>query len=1023
MPTIQRFAEILLSLPEIQIISPGTSPSGKVTPNYRVFFADEWLNEGPDPSHEYDLVVEALRKFHLILELCNILEHYCVVTSSYDPNSFFGPDLSIFYWAQEQYRNFQEVLERHFAELLVDPVIQSIIGDLVRWVTPPDSGISHPFQPKKMYNLHTFTESAIGFPGIINNTWHQIACKQFGKKFNFRYWVDHFNYLDFGNWLEYLHQLKYNPSKAHIKGDEIKNQIFIKMRAINRLRQFFQSQARDVISQKARTISCEEYRNVQPFSQFSLVGEIWYLYSKLNGAMDEMTVQQIRSDFPDFSIAKLTAAEISNLTQIPGIGGNKYHYQFDLVGLSSNVKVNEGNRVLILPDELRDLRNQKALYAWTFDIRDMVWISSIGGYHITTESSSQDLLGNYRGTVLTPKQVPNWFLFPTSFDAWTGKLANEKREGLLQNNNFGNSWLADRLAYLWDLSQMPTLALPASLDFEIQEICLYYPEILEMLIPNPPVVIGSLPPLHTRVSPPPDPSQHRAIVNALCRIISGIQGPPGTGKSATIAALIDEFLERNVKRTPLRVLVTAFSYAAIRVLIDKIRNMKDRSGAPTAAAQAQLVFIRSDGQDPIDPVPWLSPVDDLVRKGSSWQWNGKSKTVTPQKLLNGLLQSPVIIFANAYSLYNLQERVSEDFYFDLIIVDEASQVPTDQIMASFQYLTPAQVTLALSNPLLTIVSNKTEVQDLQLISPPLIPPTDLTQVVIVGDYNQLPPVQPIQPPRRFLPVLESLFSYYVKYHRISNTQLDINYRSHQDIVDFTKMLGIYRSLTSNSFNATRILPITTSSVTDKWLQEMLDPNKVVVSIIHKRPYDMGVSPLEAHIVVSIVIQYFQLRLPATVQDEQKLWEEQIGIVSPHNAQGKTIIQQIYNILTTKNLSKLPPQTLMGCLKRTIYSVEKFQGSDRDLIIATIGVTDKDQLEGEETFIYDLNRFNVLTSRAKSKVILVCGEQYLNYIPRDQDVMDYAARIRKYTYNFCTRSLPISIPNESGVLEKVEIRWH
>ena len=67
----------------------------------------------------------------------------------------------------------------------------------------------------------------------------------------------------------------------------------------------------------------------------------------------------------------------------------------------------------------------------------------------------------------------------------------------------------------------------------------------------------------------------------------------------------------------------------------------------------------------------------------------------------------------------------------------------------------------------------------------------------------------------------------------------------------------------------------------------------------------------------------------------------------------------------------------GELKKAIVSVEKFQGSDRSLIIATMGISDNDQLAAEEEFIYDLNRFNVLTSRAKSKVILLCSRNFLD----------------------------------------------
>ena len=49
------------------------------------------------------------------------------------------------------------------------------------------------------------------------------------------------------------------------------------------------------------------------------------------------------------------------------------------------------------------------------------------------------------------------------------------------------------------------------------------------------------------------------------------------------------------------------------------------------------------------------------------------------------------------------------------------------------------------------------------------------------------------------------------------------------------------------------------------------------------------------------------------------------------------------------------------------------------------------LAAEEAFIYDLNRFNVLTSRAKQKMLLLCSRTFLDYIPGDRDIMPCASR--------------------------------
>jgi superfamily I DNA and/or RNA helicase len=85
-----------------------------------------------------------------------------------------------------------------------------------------------------------------------------------------------------------------------------------------------------------------------------------------------------------------------------------------------------------------------------------------------------------------------------------------------------------------------------------------------------------------------------------------------------------------------------------------------------------------------------------------------------------------------------------------------------------------------------------------------------------------------------------------------------------------------------------------------------------------------------------------------------------------------------------------------------------------IIIASIRISDKGQLKAEEEFIYDLNRFNVLTSRAKSKAILVCSENFLDYLPKRHQIMESVEKIRKFTYDFCNNSKSINISNETVV---------
>ena len=113
---------------------------------------------------------------------------------------------------------------------------------------------------------------------------------------------------------------------------------------------------------------------------------------------------------------------------------------------------------------------------------------------------------------------------------------------------------------------------------------------------------------------------------------------------------------------------------------------------------------------------------------------------------------------------------------------------------------------------------------------------------------------------------------------------------------------------------------------------------------------------------------------------------------------------------------------MFLLKNSIYSVEKFQGSDRELIISTIGLSDRDQISAESEFIFDLNRFNVLTSRAKSKIILIASKRFLRFIPNKREIMKEADQIRRYAFEYCNKFVDIQLKNEKDKNEKVQLRY-
>ncbi len=972
------------------------------------------INKGYDDVSEVKLAEKIIYKLRDLLKLCNIIENYVVVESS-KAGRFFGPITSIFYWSRRQLHNFEDLLERSLSQIVDSPITAAAFESIISLFTPSDSEVKHPYQHKKLFNLQEFAETVFGFPGVLSYTWHEIAEKELQNVIvNRKYWIPHFNYMDFNNWHEFL--LENDAQKRLKKASSLKRQLMFKVRTINNLRIFLQINGSQVVSKYSRVISDSMIKEIYLGTEFHSIAHVWYLFSKYTGAMDEIEVENFRTIYPEFSIGKLAAGRIKNL-QIIHTQENKVFCHFNIVGLSSNMKVNEGDKVLLIPDKKRGMRTSRRYDDRKIKIKQMVWRQDMKGYEIISDVLKSEFFNNYQGK----EGNHDWYLYPISIDSWSRKLYG--KNGLLQRNQFGTSWLGKRLAYLWNIRSKPKLSWPQSWDFNANCIYLYAPGLLLDLIDVKKINIKK--PLITKIYPYPDATQRRAINLSLGMHISGIHGPPGTGKSQTIAALIDEYLERcrlngNFKS---KILISAFSYAAIRVLIEKIRRSKDKSNNLTTSAKIQKIFLRSESQKPIDKIVGLDDIDDLLRKpGGTWIFNGKSRTVTKTSPLENYLDDNCIIFANAHQLFYLNERVSDDFSFDLIIIDEASQLAIDYFMSSLQFIKKYKFEI---EPPKTCepgqqVKDKADVAKLKLKNEMI--DDELTKVIIVGDYNQLPPVQTVKPPKNLNFILESLFGYYVRSHGIPNRQLRINYRSNKKIVNFTQKLGIYKKLKVHPENADLTIFGDMSNINYNWVKKILDPEKIICSLIHDNKYEIGVSTLEADIVTFLILGFINMKNLGNEVEELRFWNEQVGVVAPHNAQGRLIIRRIYNEIRRNDLTFLKDDQLMKILKNTVYSVEKFQGSDRELIISSIGISDRDQLKAESEFIYDLNRFNVLTSRAKAKIVLIASEKFLNYIPDDRIIMNGAAQVRKFVYDYCNNEEVLKIKMENKEENNILFRY-
>lgn len=984
------------------------------------------VNTGLDDADEFTFAKKSVKILHDILLISDFIEQFVIVFEEIDGKQrYYSPRLAIYYWSKEILEAIQTMLERHLFRFTSDDESRNAFYYIVRWFTPTDSGIADPHQHKKVYDLRVFIETTIGLPAIINYTWHEIANQRYKQFYKKKYWRKHFNYVDFQVWHELLAIADITEKFKLV--NNLKSEMLYKVQTIDRIRYDFQKSGRELISRYARPTDYFISRRNRLPGTYNYIAHMWYLFSKLTSAIDEHEALYIRTMYPEFSIGKLAAGKVSNFQEHDGSTSKRKYYTFKLKNLSSNMKINEGSRVLLLPSELRDASIHQN--AWSINIDQMTWNSLEDCYDVISAESTVRVYERLKE--ITKKDISSqWYLFPTSFDAWSRKLFR-----LFSLNNLGHSWLGKKITFDWELLPIDKLEYPEDNTYELPEIYLYSPKLME----NYNVEVNNN--LQTPVSPPPDPSQKEAITHSLSRCISMIHGPPGTGKSLTIVALIDEFLLRTKHlNRPRKILITAFSYPAMKVLVNKLRESVTKNGEETLARKTPKLFIRSGYQSLISNDGLVETDHDFVHdfmcnKGGTWKLNQKENpkqrgTINDQQKLEDHFPEDLIVFSNSHQLTKLrfngkkQSAIYDNFVFDLIIVDEASQLPVDHILPSITLISRPQVkakfpsTVEKDEPIYAKeISDSYHIPEYVHLNPEI-----LTKIVFVGDNYQLPPVQPIKPPINLELVLGSIFQYYHEGHKLPSKQLRINYRSHEDIVEYTGNLGFYKNLNAFENNAKKIIAGKVSQNSPEYIRTVLDPNKVVSSIIHNKKYEVSVSPLECEITVEIILDYFKMLNPTTVEEQLKFWKDEIGVVTPHNAQGRLIIRNLFEKLSEENLSVLSEKEFMNAIKSTVYSVEKFQGSDRTMIIASIGISSTDQIAAEEDFIYDINRFNVLTSRAKSKVILVASQNYLDYFPNNRINVENASQIRYYTFEHCNKSKFYKM-NMDSVEEEIEVRWH
>ena len=474
--------------------------------------------------------------------------------------------------------------------------------------------------------------------------------------------------------------------------------------------------------------------------------------------------------------------------------------------------------------------------------------------------------------------------------------------------------------------------------------------------------------------------QREAVTQALTRRLALWWGPPGTGKSRTAQAYITALAGAAVRRgRPLRVAVTAFTWVAIDNVARRLPALFGRAGI---AADVHLSRLSPVGA-----------VQGLDRRLAEFVTPMNPRSHAGRRALEDRLlraAGVTVVAGTVHQLFKLGDPVRCQELFDVMLIDEASQLDVAHAIVAFSKLARG------------------------------------ARVVAVGDDLQMSPIHPIEPPDGLDHLVGSIYDFFRHYRRhqgprfaLTPVMLNRSFRSNREIVEFVREAGYGEELEAAGKNAAlrirTVRPVETNRPPG-WppglpfspaFARILAPAHPLVAVVHDDRDSSQRNDGEANLAAGLVLALLAAGLVdpdsegGAAYTPNDCFRRGIGIVTPHRAQQAAVCERL--------ASALPGDVDRNAVFDSVDTVERFQGQEKLLMLASYGLGDAGQIAAEEEFIFSLNRFNVTASRAQAKFIALISRPLVDHLPRDRRALEESRLLKHFVDGFLCRSEALTLP--------------